>query len=247
MIKLTLPPKPARLANSEAALTAEFKADNKKTVWKKDYIVAPLLKMTNGKCAYSEVKLNENGAYCEVEHFKHKSQFPDDVVKWGNLLPSCKTCNISKGTWDVVANPIVNPLFDVPAEHLYMRACRFYKKDSKGENTIVALDLNNNSQFVLPRFRIASEICNKLECELRSLKDAVVENKVKSMTLHRNKIKAILRECLPTEVYSAAVSTYLLYDSPVYGEVKEFLQSESLWDDELNEIDCTLNGIALGV
>lgn len=245
MIKFSLPPKPAELAKNELTLTAEFKSDNTKAVWKKDYIIKPLLKMTNGKCAYSEVKLNENGSYAEVEHFKHKDKYPDDVVKWGNLLPSCKTCNVSKGDWDVVDLPIVNPLDDIPSEHLYMQGCRFYPKDVKGENTINALDLNNCAQFVLPRFRIASDLCDRLESELDNLKEAIANNRPIKKTRHFKKLVAILRECLPTEEYSASVATYLLYDSPVYDTIKEYLQTQELWNDELRDIDSTLIDIAL--
>lgn len=246
MIKLTLPPKPAKLEENENILTAEFKADNNKLVWKKEYIIKPLLEMTYGKCAYSEVKLNQNGSYCEVEHFKHKDKYPDDVVKWGNLLPSCKTCNVSKGTWDVVAHPIVNPLVDIPSNHLYMQGCRYYKKDIKGENTIIALNLNDNTQFVLPRFRIASDLCDRLENEFSSIKEAIKCNNIKQQKLHFNKIVEIVRKCLPTEEYSASVATFLLFDSPVYEEIKTYLQKCKLWNEELDNIDLTLKQIALG-
>lgn len=245
MIKLKLPPKPAKLEENEKTLTDEFKADNKKPVWKKEFIIQPLLEMTSGKCAYSEVKVNSDGSYVEVEHFKHKNKYPEDVVKWGNLLPSCKTCNVSKGDWDVVAYPIVNPLVDTPSDHLYMQCCRFYKKDSKGENTITALNLNDYSHFVLPRFKIASDLCGRLEIAFDDIKEAMASVDIRRRTLKLNALVDILRRCLPTEEYSASVATYLLFDSPVYREMKSYLQVNGLWNDELSTIDSTLNDIAL--
>lgn len=244
MIKLTLPEKPLELAENEVALTAEFKADNNRHVWKKDYITNALLQMSNNKCAYSEVKLNVNSTYLEVEHFKPKSLYPDDVVKWGNLLPSCKLCNDSKGDWDVVSDPIVNPLVDDPNEHLYIKGCRFYKKDQIGDNTIKAVSLNDNSQFVIPRFQVASDICDRLESSFDDLKTADSERKIRNQV---RRITQILKMCLPTEAYSAAVSTYLLYDSPVFRELKAYLLSSKLWTDELDEISKILSSIALPV
>ena len=97
MIKLTLIDKPKELtAEKEAELVAKFK-ETEAPVWQKKWIKDALLKMTNNKCAYSEQRLNECSAYMEVEHFKCKSKYRDEVVRWGNLLPSCKVCNDKKG------------------------------------------------------------------------------------------------------------------------------------------------------
>ena len=43
---------------------------------------------------------------------KRFDDYPDEVVDWDNLLPSCKRCNTTKGTHDVVTEPIINP-FDI--------------------------------------------------------------------------------------------------------------------------------------
>jgi 5-methylcytosine-specific restriction endonuclease McrA len=59
--------------------------------------------MSNYKCTFSEQPLE----YMEVYHFKPKTYYPDLVVRWGNLLPVCKKCNVAKGKSNV---PMVNPL-----------------------------------------------------------------------------------------------------------------------------------------
>ena len=242
MIKLTLPEKPVELTEEkERELIETYKATGK-AVWKQSYISRPLLAMSNDKCAYSEQKVNSQSAYLEIEHFRHKSQYPDLVVSWGNLLPSCKKCNDTKGTWDVLAEPIVNPLEDQPAEHLYVRAFRFYKKDNKGQNTIDAVALNDRKHFVEPRASIGFGIADMIETYYVAIQGADTDRKKKFWI---NKIKDTLNECGPSNVYSAVVSTYILYEFETYRLLKGFLVSKGLWDDELEEIEACLKSIAL--
>lgn len=242
MIKLTLPDKPQKLTENEESLKAEFLANHDKTVWKKDYITEPLLVMTHDKCAYSEIKLNEESKYMEVEHFKHKSQYPDEVVSWGNLLPSCKTCNIAKGTWDVVAEPIINPITDNPKDHLYIEYGRFHAKDTKGKNTLDAVDINNIDEFMIPRYRIANYAIDDLTDKLEKLKEADSQHK---KHVRVNKIKNILRKCGPRYPYSASTATYILYDWDGYKPLKEYLASNGFWDADFEEIISMLESIAL--
>lgn len=242
MIKLELTPKPSQLAVEEAVLTAEFIADNSKPVWNKKYIKDALLDMSNNKCAYSEVRLNTTSTYLEVEHFKHKNKYQKDVVKWGNLLPSCKKCNVTKGDWDVETEPIVNPLVDEPKKHLYVEAFRFYARDKKGDNTIVALALNDNSHFTRPRAYIALEIIDSLHGCLNAIKDATTELKQKREI---NRLKNIIRQALPSEEFSAVIATHILYESHLFNEIELILQQSNKWDEELISIKKDLVRIAM--
>lgn len=242
MIKLQLPPKPAQLANEEERLTQEFKADKNKRVWAKDYIKEPLLKMSNNKCAYSEVAVNRESSYVEIDHFKHKNLYEDDVVKWGNLLPSCKKCNTSKGRWDVVKDPIVNPLFDNPSDHLYVECFRYYRKDLKGKNTLDAVDINNDTHFTLPRAEITFKIVAILETNYESLKLAITEQEKKKFV---NKIKSALEDCGPSKEFSAVISTHILYENHILPEIENYLKDNYLWDDELEELKNAMIRIAL--
>lgn len=242
MIRLTLPEKPIELtAEREAELVNEFKL-TEKAVWKKAFITEPLLKMSNGKCAYSEQKLNSESAYMHVEHFKHKNQYPDLVVRWGNLLPSCQKCNDTKHTWDVVAEPIVNPLEDTPADHLYVRAFRFYGKDKKGDNTIEAVALNDRVHFVEARSTIAFKIADTIQSLYESVQEADTERKKRNCV---NRIKSALNECGPNHVYSAVLSTYILYEFDTYVALRQFLKEQNLWDGELENIESRLRSIAM--
>ena len=91
MIKLQREPKPEFLTKEKVSdLTAHFKANPKVTVWKHEEIGKILLKSSTNKCAYCECVLQIEDSYMQVEHFKDKDTYPDDVINWDNLLPSCE-------------------------------------------------------------------------------------------------------------------------------------------------------------
>lgn len=233
MIKLTLPERPAELTDEEErALVDEYKR-NQTPVWKKKYIVDKILEMSNSKCAFSEQKLNTESAYAEVEHFKCKEKYIEEVAHWGNLLPMCKKCNTTKGDWDVGQEYIVNPLVDDPKDYLYVKAFRFYKKNLIGGNTIDAVALNNREHFVNPRSEIGFKIAESLDDNWDRLQKADTKRKKVNVI---NRIKSILCNCGPKNVYSAVLSTYVLYEVETYKEIETFLKMNNLWDEELEGI-----------
>jgi len=160
MIKLNLPQEPPELTAQKARLTAEYR-EKKKAVWSEgavgETIKRVLCEMTHNKCAYSEAPLETNGSVKHIEHFYPKSIYPERVVEWGNLLPTCATCNAGKGKLDVEKTPIVNPLRDDPKDFLYVEGFRYRACDQKGvgQRTIDVLRLNNLAQFGVPRFKAA--------------------------------------------------------------------------------------------
>lgn len=242
MIKLVLSPKPHQLtAKVEKELTDEFKMKGT-AVWKKLYIKDALLNMSHSKCAYSEVKLNERSSFMEVEHFKNKNQYPDDVVKWGNLLPACKFCNDKKDDWDVVADPIVNPVVDTPKDHLYIQAFRYYGRDKMGENTIKAVGINNRNQFEKIRSEIAFEKADSVEKILDNLAAADTNRKRHNAVIDT---KQLLQECGPENEFSSVISTFILYECDSFRKLKFKLQQFGLWDDELQSFENNMIEIAM--
>lgn len=242
MIKLTLPLIPQQLKLNESDLTQRYKTTGE-AVWKQDYITDALMKMSGGKCAYSELPLNTHSNYMEVEHFRHKDKYPEDVVKWGNLLPSCKKCNTTKGKWDVVAEPIVNPLTDNPADHLSIRSCRYYAKTDKGSNTIKVVALNDRNHFVIRRYETAVTISDLLECKIERFQD--IRQPARKNCIAQE-IKSHLEECTKlSSPFSAAIATFLLYEWGNYAVMKQLLVSSRLWDDDFRNIEAALQRIAL--
>ena len=76
--------------------TAKFIANPELRVWDVPFLKKALLEMSAYKCAYSEIRLQEEGKLMEVEHFFPKASYPERVLEWSNLLPSSRHCNNAK-------------------------------------------------------------------------------------------------------------------------------------------------------
>lgn len=235
MIKLERTSTPVKLTPSFVATqTAEF-ISNGTNVWNIDWLKESLLDLSYGKCAYCECDLKEESKYMEVEHFEDKANYPNKVLEWENLIPSCKRCNGSKSTHDVIAEPIINPFVDIPSTHLKFRLYRFKSKDLKGNNTITIIDLNNTERAVKKRFEIGEELEKTIDKAFERLESF----ETNPTTLRKNKlisiIEDILLECQRERIYSATCST-ILHSSDTYLDIRQKMQSHRIWKTELETL-----------
>lgn len=241
MIKLNRLDKPSELTPEvEKQLIDEYKK-TEKSVWKKDFITVPLLKMSHNKCCYCETILGVQARPMQVEHYHCKSLYPDEVVKWENLLPSCSECNSNKSTIDTYKTPLIDPSVDNPREYLYLKCFMIKSKDnnilSKGRLTVDKLDLNNQSKLVIPRIKIANAMYYKLKdihkktIALNSREDGKLYNKSKII----NTLVDILKMAQPDAEYSAFMATIILTDED-YIEIVNILKAKSLWTNELESL-----------
>lgn len=227
MIKLQREPKPEFLTKEKVSdLTAHFKANPKVTVWKHEEIGKILLKSSTNKCAYCECVLQIEDSYMQVEHFKDKDTYPDDVINWDNLLPSCGRCNRKKWTLDVIAEPIINPYIDEPKAHLSQEAFRLYGKDEKGNTTVKKLFLNDDDRLVLPRFLACNEVNRQLSKIVANLAD---------IDDTRDSISILLQSCQADKAYSAFL-TSTLHANRDYLMIKNQLQTTGMWDQDLEDL-----------
>jgi uncharacterized protein (TIGR02646 family) len=243
MIKLDLPPKPTELTEElQKRLTQEFK-DTEKSVWNIDWLKKAVLAKSYNKCCYSEIRLDEESKYMEVEHFHPKKHYSDKVMLWENLLPSCKKCNATKGNHDTKKEPIINPFVDNPKEYLYFENYRYYSLNNNqlGRTTIDVLDLNDRNHFVNPRFKIGNEICETIE-EIYYNSENL--NNTKKIDKYIRKIKNLLSKGSRKEEYSALVSTIILLDTN-YQNIERQLRENNLWDNEFEDMKQELEYCAL--
>ena len=247
MIHLERPPKPDELTDEVVAeKTALFKADNNQAVWKEPYIHSLLLRMSYNKCCYCECDITEESKYMEIDHFHDKHDYPDEVVEWTNLLPSCKKCNGTKGTDDTVNYPIINPTENTPSDHLYLyNGVRFRSKDSIGSQTITTLDLNNQDRHCTPRYELSQSVTSKLE-ELYNRSNEY-QNGERPVTPQgtgrlRNDTVELLQKGKRDKVYASIVSSAILND-PYYPLLKQNLQALDRWNTELDELEQELSSI----
>lgn len=250
MIKIQRLPAPIELTDEVVRTkTALFKADPQKNhVWKEPYIEKQLMRMSHEKCCYCECKLGEESKYMEVEHFHDKDDYPDEVVVWENLLPSCKTCNGNKSNHDTIADPIVNPSIDDPKVYLGFRDFRYKGKDPGliGKETIEALHLNDSEKRCLPRYRVCSELLQKVE----DLLDDVINIQPSSTTREKNKMKRkvseLLEACQGDKEYTAIKATTMT-NSPDYNSLKNEMTSRGLWTPALDALHDSMSGFALDI
>lgn len=235
MIKLTRERKPAFLTDAKVKeLTEKFKS-TKSPVWNNNHIKIPLLRSSHEKCAYCECSLTSESNYMEVEHFEDKKNNEDKVVLWENLLPSCKKCNSSKGTHDVINEPIINPYIDNPKEHLSMRLYRFRGKTEKGKSTIDVANLNHSSRLVISRFEIGEKIDDLVKISWERYKAFSIKNDTRSKNRLISTVEGLLEECQPESNYSASTATNLLTDTN-FIELISIMKKGTLWTDDLENL-----------
>ncbi|MBS0861927.1 hypothetical protein [Providencia rettgeri] len=248
MIKLQQVACPDYLSSVKAReLTDEFiRSNNKKSVWNNKNIKNSLLESSHNKCAYCECDVSEESKYMEVEHFKCKSIYPNDVVLWSNLLPSCKRCNGVKSNHDVCLNPIINPYIDEPNQHLKVRFARFRPIDDLGKVTIDVLQLNDHQRLASKRAKLVLALDDKLD----ELKEKVVNFNnnptAKDQREILTKIHGILSECQPSEEYSGIMATTLIHNTD-FIQIKRILENTTLWSDELSNLYDKCDQIAFDV
>ncbi|WBV61182.1 HNH endonuclease [Chryseobacterium camelliae] len=246
MIKLNRTPKPIELTDAvKNNLTNEFKSTGK-SVWNTDYIKKGLLSFSHNKCCYCETNIKEESKYLEVEHFHHKETYKDEVLDWENLLPSCKRCNGTKNDHDTKLEPIVDPSKIDPKNHLKYWRYRIKGSDELGKLTVSVLKLNDQDRLVKKRFEIGNAIQERLE-QLNELTDDYI-NGIQRSTRRKNRIvngiKDLMKEGLPSSIYSATAATVILTDTE-FDTLKRKLNSVDLWDAELSQLEIHITTTAL--
>lgn len=201
--------------------------------------------MSNEKCCFCECKLIVEGKYMQVEHFHHKDEYDDEVVKWSNLLPICNRCNSHKKDHDTYINPIIDPTVNDPKNHLSLSRFRFRGKDDLGKLTVEVLDLNDTLEIATPRFQVAKKALDKLDeiIELIGKFEQSGRDPIDRAKIIRQ-VKALLRSCTAKNEYSCIVSTVILTDS-LYDTLKSKLVSGGFWTEEMGKIEVLAKKIKL--
>lgn len=204
-------------------------------VWADERIKSALLQLSFGKCAYCECELTTEAKYMEVEHFAFKEDYPDEVVEWNNLLPSCKRCNTTKGAHDVKKEIIVNPFLDYPKAHFSFAAYRFRPISKIGETTSIVIGINHSERAVKVRFQIGEQIHSAVDSAIDRL-DNYQQN---ATNLRKRKliasVEGLLSECLPSVPYSATAAT-VLHKHSRYDFLKKEMEASGVWTLQLESL-----------
>ncbi|EKO3469056.1 HNH endonuclease [Vibrio fluvialis] len=225
------------------SLTQEYLA-NGTSVWAHNEIKKSLLELSHNKCAYCECLLNEESKYMEVEHFEDKGTNPNKVVVWSNLLPSCKRCNVKKGTHDVLADPIINPFDTDPKDHLEFHLYQFRGATDVGKATEEVLDINNYEKVLRKRFDIGNQLMASISGALDKLEGYKGQPTVRNRNKLLSHVEGILQECTPCALYSATTATVLHKDKNFINLMDE-MKICGIWNDELENLKVASLGCVL--
>ncbi|EBK3454113.1 HNH endonuclease [Salmonella enterica] len=220
--------------NKVAQLTQLYKS-NKTHVWQNQDVKDACLTLGNNKCVYCEVILNQKSTYLEIDHFKHKDDYPDDVIEWNNLLPACRHCNGTKSDHDVVAEPIINPAVDNPADYIYLKAYRLKGRNPTGVMTVDVLNLNDSEHYVTERCKVGTLIEEWIEKTEERLKNYLA-SPIPARKRELNKIvRALLNQCQKSALFSAVSST-TLHDSEEYATIRTTMEALNIWSELFEEL-----------
>lgn len=247
MIGLIRPPAPAILTPAFIAAGVARYARDGSSVWNVDDLKTALSQMSEGKCAYCEVRLGEGPAYLEVEHFYAKTHHPGRVLDWANLLPACRRCNGKKGDWDVAlpGQMIVDPVLTAPKSHIRLdEAYRPIGLTPEGETAILEIALDDIGRLGVMRYKIGETFKRKLEDlhDRYTALAAAAAPRQRRQTIR--KIKDALAKCRSGEPFSAVLATVLLR-SPNYVALKGAMTAAGEWDAELQASDAIAAAAAL--
>ena len=60
-----------------------------------------------------------------------------------------------------------------------------------------------------------------------------------------NKVKNLMLECTHTKEFSAAISTFVMYEWPKYNALKELICKLGLWDEDFIALEADMSNIAM--
>ena len=183
--------------------------------YKHNDIKDPLFNCSHNKCAYCETK--SYGGYLEVDHFAPKKLYPKLSLKWSNLLPSCKECNINKSTHDTILEPIINPCEVNPEPYFIYEFLSIYPSETApdielAERTIRVCNLNR-PKLVKARMEILEELTNyerTIENFVQTLNESNTERQKQKWLQNLTDSLEVIENCTSeTEQYSGLCRFFL--------------------------------------
>ncbi len=243
MIELYRNTKPSEMTEEwRVEKTEEFKLTGKR-VWNVKFLKTALVNISGRKCAYCECRVNEEGSFFEVEHYRPKELYKDEVLKWENLLPSCKRCNGRKDEYDTQNLPFINPCEINPRTHFQLKP-GYYIVGASPEGVIVEdkLKLNDLLRMRKPKARIMRELENSMTDIYDELQNSQSLSEPRKDFI-ANKLSDLMAKGLPENNYSA-IRSHVILNHSSYHPIKEEFQQIGIWSDHLEKLESELKGIA---
>ena len=148
------------------------------------------------RCMYCE-----DSAGTDIEHFRPKSDYPDQAFTWTNYLLACSHCNSNEKRCqfplDAQGQPLlIDPCVDDPQDHLQysVKTGKYAERTDKGQKSCEVFGLNRQL-LVRGRYRARAALQSHLEqysryrtrgemIEADRLRDVIIHHPFDSVLLH---------------------------------------------------------------
>ncbi len=183
--------------------------------YKHEDIKRILFKCSHNKCAFCETI--PYGSYLEVEHYAPKNLYPELILDWENLLPSCRKCNNYKHDHDSISEPIINPCKVDPEpyfdyEFLYIKPASNSPDQLLAQRTIQVCNLNRR-QLNEARVKLLLDLTHfdqQLEKSIQELNEMLTFRKKKNRILNLQESFEILESFTkPEKIYSGLCKNFI--------------------------------------
>jgi len=174
-----------------------------------------LFKCSHNKCAFCETI--PCGSYLEVEHYAPKNLYPELILDWENLLPSCRKCNNYKRDHDSISEPIINPCKVDPEpyfeyEILCIKPASNISNQSLALRTIQVCNLNRR-QLIEARAKLLIDLIyfnQQLEKSIQELNEMLTFRKKRNRILNLEESFEILESFTkPEKIYSGLCKNFI--------------------------------------
>lgn len=207
MIELRKSSEPEWIKVNSIEKTREYVASAdgaKPSPWQRDEVTSALHAEGSGKCMYCEGTISDV-SYLEVEHIRPKSAFPELILCWSNLGPSCRRCNVNKGSYWTESSSLqmLDPYTDPVAEHIAFVGPLAVPANgsSRGENTIRKLKFSTRSDLLFSR----SKKIEELDLRLKNWQGAT-DPEIRELYA-----EDVIRAIRPSSEFSAALRAFASY------------------------------------
>ncbi len=181
-----------------------------------------LFSCSYNKCAYCEII--PEGSRLQIDHFLPKTLYPEKMLNWDNLLPSCTICNTEKKrAHDTKSEPIINPTKIDPEKYFeydngWINPLSGCEDPELAKQTCKVLDLNSSTLLYL-RLELLNAL---LETKITLEKKIANYLKADTETKKFNRIRKIFDTCNSFQVFSEAKQKFA-------GFVRYFLRNDDLY------------------
>ncbi len=117
---------------------------------------AAFTKMNHKRCSFCTKYISDFNNEMTVEHIETKSDCPEKIFRWDNLLCACRTCNTKRGTKKYVENTYLDPSKIVDIEKYFC----FHADGTISANKALSDEEVQKAEYMIRLYKLDREDLN---------------------------------------------------------------------------------------